>query len=127
MLNFKNFFENVDYSEQEFSDKNGVYSVGKMIEFAKKNKKPIDIEIKKLLHNLEPSEHETGSDLPGHPEFIKRAQNASLEFPIIVVKYPDGLWIADGVHRLWKANEEGKEKIRGYIYNDAELHNFIKN
>lgn len=127
MLNFKNFFENVDYSEQEFSDRNGVYSVGKMIEFAEKNKKPQNIKIKKLLHNLEPSEHETGSDLPGHPEFIKRAQNASLKFPIIVVKYPDGLWIADGVHRLWKATEEGQETIRGYIYDDNELHNFIKN
>lgn len=127
MLNFKNFFENVDYYDQEFSDKNGVYSVGKMIEFARKNKDPKNIEIEKLLHNLEPSEHETGSDLPGHPEFIKRAKHASLEFPIIVVKYPDGLWIADGVHRLWKANQEGKETIRGYVYNDTELHNFIKN
>jgi hypothetical protein len=127
MLNFKNFFENVDYSKQEFSDKNGVYSVGKMIEFARQNKLPQDIEIEELLHNLEPSEHETGSDLPGHPEFIKRAQNASLEFPIIVVKYPDGLWIADGVHRLWKANKEGLKTIRGYVYDDAELDNFIVN
>ena len=92
-----------------------------------KNKKPINIEIKKLLHNLEPSEHETGSDLPGHPEFIKRAQNASLGFPIILVKYPDGLWIADGVHRLWKANKEGLKTIRGYVYDDAELDNFIVN
>ena len=38
MLNFKEFFENLDYKDQEFSDKNGLYSVSQMIDYSNKNK-----------------------------------------------------------------------------------------
>ena len=127
MLNFKEFFENLDYKDQEFSDKNGLYSVSQMIDYSNKNKTLQNIDTKMLLHNLEPSEYETGSDLPGHPEFIKRAEAASLKYPIVVINYPDGLWIADGVHRLYKANQLGLETIKGYILDSSELDKFKKN
>ena len=76
------------------------------------------------MHNLEPAPDETGSELPGHPEFTERANQTDLKYPIIVVKYPDGLFIADGVHRLWKANAENMEKIKAYVLDHDELEQF---
>lgn len=123
MITFLQFLESYKLEDQTFSDNNGTYKVSDLYSFVKSNKQIQNIEIKKLLHNLEPSPEETGEDLPGHPDFVKRAKAAKLVYPIIVVNYPDGLWIADGVHRLWKAKALNHKTIRGYIMNQSELKN----
>jgi hypothetical protein len=124
MITFKQFLESFKMEDQTFSDNNGTYSVPKIVNYAKENKKIKEIPMSKLLHNLEPSPHESGSELPGHPEFIERANQTDLIYPIIIVKYPDGLFIADGVHRLYKANSLNQKTMKSYVLNQNELEQF---
>ena len=124
MITFKQFLESFKMEDQTFSDNNGTYSVPKIVNYAKENKKIKEIPMSKLLHNLEPSPHESGSELPGHPEFIERANQTDLKYPIIIVKYPDGLFIADGVHRLYKANSLNQKTMKSYVLNQNELEQF---
>lgn len=102
MITFKQFLESYRMEDQTFSDNNGTYSVPQIVNYATENKTIKEMPLEPLLHNLEPSPHEEGDELPGHPEFIKRTELTDLKYPIIIVKYPDGLFIADGVHRLAK-------------------------
>lgn len=123
----KIILEQVDLPDldQQFSDKDGIYSVKKMIRYAQSTKQVVDLPVSVLMHNLETSENETGDDIPGHPLFIERAKRASLDYPIVVVNYDDGLWIADGVHRLWKAVKIQKLKsIKAYVLDRDELEQF---
>ena len=124
MITFKQFLESFKMEDQTFSDNNGTYSVPKIVNYATENKTIKEIPISKLLHNLEPSPHESGSELPGHPEFIERANQTDLIYPIIIVKYPDGLFIADGVHRLYKANSLNQKTMKSYVLNQNELEQF---
>ena len=110
--------------DQTFSDDKGTYSVPKIVKYAKENKKLEQLPLEPLLHNLEPSPYETGHELPGHPDFIARANKTDLKWPIIVVSYPDGLFIADGVHRLWKARSEDMNQIKAYVFDHDELDQF---
>jgi hypothetical protein len=124
MITFKQFLESFKMEDQTFSDNNGTYSVPQIVNYATQNKKIKEIPMSKLLHNLEPSPHESGSELPGHPEFIERANQTDLIYPIIIVKYPDGLFIADGVHRLYKANSLNQKTMKSYVLNQNELEQF---
>ena len=125
MITFKQFLESFRMEDQTFSDNNGTYSVPKIVNYATENKTIKEIPISKLLHNLEPSPHEEGDELPGHPEFIKRTELTDLKYPIIIVKYPDGLFIADGVHRLAKAHSRNHQTIKAYVLDQSELEQFI--
>jgi hypothetical protein len=124
MITFKQFLESFKMEDQTFSDNNGTYSVPKIVHYATENKKIKEIPMSKLLHNLEPSPHESGSELPNHPEFIERANQTDLKYPIIIVKYPDGLFIADGVHRLYKAHSQNQQTMKSYVLNQNELEQF---
>ena len=33
-------------------------------------------------------------------------------------------FIADGVHRLWRAKSEGREEIKAYVFDSKELDQF---
>jgi hypothetical protein len=111
------------FYDQTFSDDKGTWNVPDIFDYAKKHGKRTNIPIEKLLHNLEPSPHETGDELPGHPDFIERSNAADISYPIIVVRYPDGLWIADGVHRLWQAREKGLTSMDAYLIDESDLGN----
>jgi len=124
MITFKQFLESYRMEDQTFSDNNGTYSVPQIVKYATENKLIQNLPIEPLLHNLEPSPHESGSELPGHPEFIERAEQTELKYPIIVVQYQDGLFIADGVHRLYKANSKNHKNIKAYLINQNELEQF---
>jgi hypothetical protein len=106
--------EGTVFTGQSFSDATGEWDIQTLIDVAR-SPNVVDIPIGKLEHNLDPSPGETTDELPGSEEFVARADKADLRYPIIVISYPDGLWIADGVHRLWKAKHLGKRSIRGYI------------
>ena len=124
MITFKQFLESFKMEDQTFSDNNGTYSVPQIVQYATENKTIKEIPMSELLHNLEPSPHESGSELPNHPEFIERANQTDLKYPIIIVKYPDGLFIADGVHRLYKAHSQNQKTMKSYVLNQNELEQF---
>jgi DNA-binding CsgD family transcriptional regulator len=109
------------FYDQTFSDDEGTWNVPDILDHAKQHGELTEIPVKDLLNNLEPSPQETGDELPGSPEFIERAKKADLKYPIIVIKYPDGLFIADGVHRLWKAKEQQIENMKAYLMDHSQL------
>jgi 8-oxo-dGTP pyrophosphatase MutT (NUDIX family) len=106
--------------DQTFSDSDGSYNVADLYELAKAKGKPQNLQISDLLHNLEPSPEEEGEELPGHPDFVSRAEAAG-DLPGVVVNYPDGKWVADGVHRLWKANRDKKLEFPAYMLEQSDL------
>jgi len=70
-----------------------------------------------------PSPNEEFDEVPGSPEFVDRAMKTDLKYPITVIRYDDGDFIADGNHRLWKARAEGWKKISGYLLQSDDLVN----
>ncbi len=50
-------------------------------------------------------------------ETIERSERSNLDFPIIIVKKSNGEWgmILDGHHRLFKAHNNGIEKIKSRV------------
>jgi len=120
--------EDVDrpWHDQTFSDKAGEYKVSDILDYAEEHHPKESISVSKLMHNLDPGEYETGDELPGHSEFIKRADKADLSYPLLVIDYPDEeprYWIADGVHRLWKAvhKPENLKSVEAYIIPNSAL------
>lgn len=118
----------VNFSDQQFSDNNGVYRVGDIIEYIRQNKIPARVlSVESLVDtNLGPDSMQDTDEVPGSPEFVARADKADVSFPIIAVEYPDGVFIADGVHRLWKAREMGLKGLRGYLISPDDLENIPK-
>ena len=106
--------------DQTFTDSDGSYNVAALYELAKAKGKSQNLKIEDLLHNLEPSPEEEGEELPGHPDFVTRAEAAGT-LPGVVVDYPDGRWVADGVHRLWKARQDKKKEYPAYVLNKSDL------
>lgn len=112
-----------DWTTQIFTDDNGEYKIGDILDYIKEANIPMsNFTVEDLVEiNLAPSPEETGDQVPGSPEFIKRAEHSNLKYPIIVVEYTDGRFVADGVHRLWKAHSSGRSKIKGYLISSDEL------
>lgn len=121
---WQRFLENEDFAD-EFTDDDGGYDVMDMVHYAEKTKDVVDVPISKLMHNFEASPEELTDEIPGSPEFIERAKKADMKYPILIIKYDDGLWIADGVHRTWKAHHLlGQDSIKARILDQSELARF---
>ncbi len=113
---------NKSWDQQEFGDARGTWIIGDLHKYIQEKgiqKQPFSVD-ELAKNNLDPEEGAQTSD--ASPEDFKgRAHASDLQFPIVVVKYPDGLWIADGVHRTWKAREAAREAgdktktIMGYL------------
>ena len=84
----------------------------------------------------ESTEGESTDERPDTSEFAERAMKADLSYPIIAIDYggdrgPNGyladydigLWIADGVHRIFKAKHSGHKSINAIIITSEELNN----
>ena len=111
------------WKTQEFDDHRGSWKVGDIYDYAKNITYPTPLNVKALSdNNLEERPWETTSDA-NEKDFITRALDSNLDYPIIVVNYPDGLFIADGVHRLWKARELGYDTIMGFVIDSEALEN----
>lgn len=111
------------FGEQTFSDSVGEWAVSTLSNFA--SEKPLQEFCTEELAEIafQRSSEEGFDETPGSPEFIERAKASDLNYPIIVVQYPDGKFVADGNHRLWKAKEIlGKDTISGYLISEDELH-----
>ncbi len=127
MKPFKQFYEKHEkaFHGQTYSDNSGEYKVEDLDAHAKEHHpevKSIPIDI--LDHMFDSDPDEDFDERPGSPEFVKRAEVADFEHPILAVRYKDEdpqLWVADGSHRLWKARAAGKETIDAYIIPSEEL------
>lgn len=117
--------EAVSHKQQIFSDMTGNYVIGDILKYIKNSKKKVEqVSVQSLVDiNFKPSEQENTDEIPGSKEFIDRAEKTDLSFPIIVVKYDDGDFIADGVHRLWKAKDLNMKHIKAYVLSSEELKN----
>ena len=115
--------EEIRFYDQIYSDNDGEWDVPDIFEYAKENGKKVKIPIEKLLNNFGPSPYEKPDEIPGSPEFIERSNKSDLSSPLIVIKYPDGLFIADGVHRLWKARDKGLKEVKVYLIDHLDLKN----
>lgn len=117
-----------DWKEQVFSDDTGEYRIGDILDYIKESNLPLTaFPVESLTDiNLAKSADEAGDQVPGSPEFVARAQRSDLSHPIIVIEYPDGRFIADGVHRLWKAYDSGRSKINGFLLTSEELSSKVK-
>lgn len=104
------------WREQEFGDARGTWRVGDLHDYADARAAPRPIPIRLLAPNNLDDDEEAGTD-----EFQIRAQASDIETPIIAIRYPDGLWIADGVHRTWTARELGRRSIMGWILDWEEI------
>lgn len=105
-----------EWDQQEFGDARGTWIVGDLHKYVKENGiklQPFSVE-ELSKNNLDPEEGAHTSDA-SQEDFESRARSSHLQYPIVVVEYPDGLWIADGVHRTWKAKHNKQEKINGYL------------
>jgi hypothetical protein len=116
----------VRWMNQVFTDNNKEYKMSDIHKFINDNRIAVsELSVATLAEtNLKPSPQDTytSGDYPGSPKFIERVDRTSLTFPIIVIQYPDGMFIADGIHRLWKARALGHSIIKGYVISEDDLH-----
>ena len=121
--------QQVSYRDKKFTDPNSgeVYLVGDIVDFVKNNGvADIIFNVEELANNnLHTNEEDIANnptdDIPGSKDFIAQADNTDVEFPIYVIEYPDGLYVANGIHRLWKAKEMGLKNLRGYLIKSDNL------
>ena len=104
------------WDQQVFEDARGSWKIGDLHRYIEENGiQPQSFSVDELAkNNLDPEEG-TRTDKASQEDFETRIKAADLKHKIIVVKYPDGLWIADGVHRTWKAREAKQKEIMGYL------------
>jgi hypothetical protein len=121
-MNFKNWVEtNTDWFQQSTYKINGqIYSVPKLAEWAKKNLPVRDLPIKEIEQRYIWASQLFDSDAPD--DWSVRSLNTELNFPILMLEYPDGKWeIVDGNHRTWKAWKTQQESIKAYVLPSEEL------
>ena len=113
-----------------------VWNVVDIEKYAAKHGKKEKVSIVELERHLEPTDEESTDERPDTPEFVERAMKADLSYPILAIDYggdrgpngyladyDKGLWIADGVHRIFKAKHSGLKSINALIITDKELNN----
>ena len=115
-------YAEMSFEEQKYSDDRGEWSVPDIVDYATENGKKMMFVVDDLAEiAFKPSPDEKGDEVPGSPEYIERAMKTDLKYPIIVIRYDDGDFIADGNHRLWKARQLGLKKIPGYLLQSDDL------
>ena len=110
----------IPWREQVFGDARGTWNVGDLHDYAELRYDlqliPVSIlEENNLDHDEQDPNH------PDYKEFVARAMRSDPSKEIIVINYPDGLWIADGNHRTWKAREIGQPSMQGWILDWEEI------
>jgi len=108
------------WREQEFGDARGTWTVGDLYDHALEHHTLRPIPVAALEENNLDSDDQVTSD-PDHAAYVRRAMASDISYPILVISYPDGLWIADGTHRTWKARELGIRHLQGWIMDWEEI------
>ena len=121
------FLKLASFGDQIFSDNFGEWKIKDILLYVKDNVKTEYLDVEELAKiAFQPSPEEEPEDIPGSPEFVERAAKSNIKYPIIVIRYNDGDFVADGNHRLWKAKSLGMKKIKGYLITDKILHTLPK-
>jgi hypothetical protein len=90
-----------------------------LYDFAKAVSDPEDIPLDSLKYGFE---HTNVDEEKWSDDFVRRCQQASLGYPILVVRdRKDRLWIADGNHRYGKAVMQAQEMISAYVVDERDL------
>lgn len=112
------------FKGSHFGDEKGknLFSVEKVYDFVKKNKKKYlknNFPLDKIKHNLEWWNNNYDIENKAHK---KRMMNADTSYPILVIKEKDGnLSVADGLNRLYKAiNIEKKDTLPVYYISNKK-------
>ena len=111
------------FKGSKFGDEEGnLFSVEEVYDFVKKNKqkyfKP-NFPISKIENNLEWWDKLYSLD---NKEHKKRMMAADTSYPLLVLKDKNGLSVADGLNRLYKAvNVENKDKIDIYLVDKEDI------
>lgn len=113
------FSEGSDPSHQHWTSDGIRYNVGALYSYAKAVTEPEEIPLDSLKRGFEKTNLD---ETKWSDEFVQRCQEASLDFPILVVQdAKKKLWIADGNHRYGKAVMQNDEMILGYIVMEKDL------
>jgi len=110
----------IPWREQVFGDARGTWRVGDLFDYASNRYDLQQILVSDLEENNLNDFDQTTSD-ESEEDYVSRAMSSNLDYPIIVVNYPDGPWIADGTHRAWKARELGVPYLMGWILDWEEI------
>jgi hypothetical protein len=113
------FLEKSDPFHQHWTSNGKRWNVGMLYDYAKATTDPEDVPLDALKKGFENTnvDEERWSD-----EFVRRCQETSLEYPILVVKdKKNRFWIADGNHRYGKAVMQNDEMISAYIVDESDL------
>lgn len=110
----------IPWQEQVFGDARGTWRVGDLFDYASNGYDLQEILISDLEENNLNDGGQTTTDT-SKEDYVSRAMAANLDYPIIVVNYPDGPWIADGTHRAWKARALGVPYLMGWILDWEEI------
>ena len=122
----RNLITASNWKTQSFTDSSGAYKVIDISNYVKEHSSLVDFNVAKLAEGaFQPSKEESYDEVQGSPKFVERAMESDLSFPIIVIRYPDEDFLADGNHRLWKANTLGHKTIKGYLLSEKDLHSNI--
>lgn len=103
----------------EHNGRNKEWWVEDIVEYIKNNN------IKSQILDISSLEMSDADEEYGSEDFIKRVNKADLKYPIIVVKdeKEDKYSIVDGMHRVYKAQSQGLDKINAYILTYDDLNN----
>jgi len=110
----------IHWRAQDFGDARGTWRVGDLHDYAEQR---YDLQVISVS-DLEENNLDHDEQDPNHPDykkFVARAMRSDPTKEIIVISYPDGLWIADGTHRAWKARELGIPYLLGWILDWEEI------
>lgn len=121
-----NFKEWLEMNESWFQGalykiNNQEYSVPKLAEWAKRNLKITNIPVSEIQKRYVWAK-DLFIDVEEGEEWANRSMNTSLEYPILMLEYPNGKWeIIDGNHRTWKAWKTQQKSIQGYIIRSEQI------
>jgi hypothetical protein len=112
------------FKSQFYTDNTGKWRISDIVKWVKDNKlSVVSLPIKALVaDNLKTPYYDNDFDESTYSaDFIERAEKANTSIPIVVFDYPDGMFVADGLDRLWKANKDREGKIKAYFIDSNSL------
>lgn len=114
----ENYFHGGTFSKNDKKE----YSVADTVRKLEKAKYPVtSINVKRLVWQLFAG-HTHGDEPVGSEGWATRANQAEMNYPILVVRNKDGsIWCADGNHRLWRAYKNGQKQIKAYVVDEDYL------
>lgn len=99
------------------------YSVPALSQWAKVNLRPQQVSLEWLRQNINEQGFDTLWEQPDpKDEFYTRSASADTNYPILIIKEQNTMWIGDGNHRIYKAIHISKQNaLPAYIIDVRQL------